>query len=158
MRQIILLILTFLAMQSTAQQSHTHFSHTLETTASTAQIWQVWTDVPNWKSWDDGLKTAELKGVFALNTEGVLTSNKGRKTRFKITEFVDNQSYTFRTQLPLGALYVKRFLTTKDGKTSFTHEVWFTGITKGIFGKALGKDFRKILPDVMNKVKTIAEK
>ncbi len=158
MRNFIIIISTFLSMHTQAQQSNTHFSHTIETTASADKIWQIWTDVSNWKNWDDGLKTAVIQGGFVQNTEGVLTPDKGPKSKFKITEIIPNQSYTFRTKLPLGSLYVKRFLSFKDGKTLFTHEVWFTGILKGVFGRALGRNYRKILPDVMNKIKILAEK
>jgi hypothetical protein len=143
-------------MQTQAQQSNTHFSHSIETNASADKIWQIWTDVPNWKQWDKGLKTAELKGDFQLHTKGVLIPDKGAKAKFVIVEFVDNQSYTFKTNIPFGALYVKRFLSKKGEKTVFTHEVWFTGISKGLFGRLLGKNYRKILPDVMSEIEKIA--
>nr|WP_290926380.1 SRPBCC family protein [Haliscomenobacter sp.] len=138
-------------------QSNTHFSHTLETGASPEKIWQIWSDVPNWNQWDEGLKSAELQGVFALNAAGVLIPDKGPKSKFRITNLEPGHAYTFKTKLPLGALHVKRFLEVKNGRTFFTHEVWFTGITKGIFGNALGKNYRKILPGVMGKIKRIAE-
>ncbi|WP_218921442.1 SRPBCC family protein [Haliscomenobacter hydrossis] len=138
-------------------QSNTHFSHTLETAASPEKIWQIWSDVPNWNQWDEGLKSAELKGAFALNAAGVLIPDKGPKSKFRITNLKAGHSYTFKTKLPLGALHVKRFLEVKQGRTFFTHEVWFTGVSKGIFGNALGKNYRKILPGVMGKIKTIAE-
>lgn len=140
-----------------AQQSNIRFSHTVETSASPEVIWRVWTDVPNWKAWDDGLKTAQLNGPFVANTKGVLIPDKGPRSTFMLTEVIAGQSYTFKTKLPLGALYVKRFLTNQNGKTAFTHEVWFIGLTKGIFGRALGRKYREILPGVMEKIRWIAE-
>lgn len=145
------------SVNALAQQSNTHFSHSLETTASPERIWQVWTDVPNWKSWDKGLKAAELTGPFAAGTTGKLIPDKGPSSRFTLTEVMVGQSYTFRTRLPLGSLYVKRVLSQQNGRTVFTHEVWFKGLTKGIFGRALGKNYRQILPDVMTRIKTLAE-
>ncbi|MBO0934466.1 SRPBCC family protein [Fibrella aquatilis] len=137
--------------------TNTHFSHALETTALPDTIWQLWTDVPNWKLWDDGLKSAVLNGPFAIGSTGILLPDKGPKAHFKLTEVVPGVSYTFRTKLPLGALFVKRYLTSQSGRTTFTHEVWFTGLTKGLFGRALGRRYRAILPTAMTKIKTLAE-
>ena len=57
-----------------------------------------------------------------------------------------------KTKLPLGSLYVKRYL-----KMDGTHEVWFAGLTRGLFAKAFGGKFRGMLPEVLNNIKTIAE-
>jgi hypothetical protein len=158
MQNTLLSLMLLLPALAFAQQSNTRFSHTVETTALPETIWRIWTDVPNWKAWDDGLKTAELNGPFAPGTKGTLIPDKGPKSRFVLTEVMPGQSYTFRTKLPLGALYVKRMLRTQNGKTAFTHEVWFTGLTKGIFGRALGRNYRQILPGVMEKIRVLAEK
>jgi hypothetical protein len=158
MQNTLLIVVLLLSASAFAQQSNTHFSYTIETTAPPEAIWRIWTDVPNWKTWDDGLKTAELDGPFIANTKGALIPDKGPQSRFVLTEVVPGQTYTFRTKLPLGALYVKRLLSMQNGKTAFTHEVWFTGLTKGIFGRALGRNYRQILPGVMEKIRVLAEK
>jgi len=157
MQNTLITFAVLLSAQVLAQESNTHFSHTVETTASPATIWHIWTDVPNWKRWDDGLKSAELNGTFAPGTAGTLIPDKGPKSRFSLTEVVDGQSYTFKTNVPLGALYVKRYIGVRDGKTVFTHEAWFTGATKGIFGRSFGRNYRRILPAVMAKIKALAE-
>ena len=139
------------------KQSNKHFWYSLETSASPEIIWAIWTDVSNWKNWDTGLKDASMKEEFQLHSKGIIISLEDRKSKFKVVEFIDGQSYTIKTKLPLGSLYVKRFLTQENGKTMFTHEVWFKGLTKGIFAKAFGAKFRKLLPDVLRNIKTIAE-
>lgn len=157
MQNSLITLAMLVSVQVLAQQSNTHFSHTVETRASSETIWRIWTDIPNWNIWDDGLKTAELNGPFATGATGRLVPDKGPKTRFSVTEVVPGQSYTFRTALPLGAIYVKRFLSSQNDRTTFTHEVWFTGLTKGIFGRSLGRRYREILPEVMTSIKRIAE-
>jgi len=137
--------------------SNRHFWESRETTASPNQIWSIWMDVPNWKNWDTGLKDAFMEDAFQLNARGTIVSLEGRKSKFQVVEFTEGKSYTFRTKLPLGSLYVKRYLETTSGKTVFTHEVWFTGITRGIFASAFGKKFRKMLPRVVDHVKNLAE-
>ncbi|MEM9364240.1 MAG: SRPBCC family protein [Bacteroidota bacterium] len=158
---IICLTLAFLPLQSSSQTkepSNKHFWNTVETSASPEKIWTIWTDVPNWKKWDSGLKDATLDGPFELNAKGKIISLEGRTSRFKVTECVSGKSYTFKSKLPFGALYVKRYLEVKQGVTFFTHEVWFTGLTGGIFAKRFGPEFRSVLPKVMENIKKIAEK
>ena len=152
--------MTSLAVNLYAQKkepTNKHFWYSLETTASPEAIWQIWTDVPNWKDWDTGLKDASITGAFELEAKGQIISLEGRKSRFEVVEFIEGQSYTYKTKLPLGSLYVKRYLTEEKGKTVFTHEVWFKGLTGAIFAKAFGEKFRNMLPDVLGRIKTIAE-
>ena len=139
------------------EQSSTHFSHSLVTAAPPEKIWSLWTDVANWNKWDDGLKTASLTGPFQAGAKGRLIPDKGPASRFRITDLIPQTSYTFKTKLPLGALYVKRTLSPEGNGTRFTHEIWFTGLSKGIFGKVLGKKYRRILPSVMEKIRELAE-
>lgn len=157
MRYSLLPLAIVLATPALAQQSNTRFSHTVKTSAPPEAIWRVWTDVANWKTWDDGLKTAELNGPFATDTKGILVPDRGPKSTFSLADVDPQHSYIIKTKLPLGTLYVKRFLTTQNGKTIFTHEVWFTGLTRGIFGRALGRNYRALLPGVMEKIRGLAE-
>ncbi|MEM6348191.1 MAG: SRPBCC family protein [Bacteroidota bacterium] len=160
MHQFIFLTLVFFPLALLAQQglpSNKHFWHTVSTEAPKAAIWQVWTDVANWQDWDSGLQSASLDGAFTAGAKGNIISLEGRKSNFKVVEYVEGESYTFKTKLPLGALYVKRSFQEVDGKLNFTHEVWFKGITAGLFAKLFGPNFRAVLPDVMEQVKQIAE-
>lgn len=154
-----LISITFVMTAQAQEKTPTnkHFWHKETTTASPEKIWAIWTDVPNWKTWDQGLKDAEINGNFTLGNKGMIHSLEGRKSKFKVVAFEEGKSYTFKTNLPLGGLYVKRYLTIENGMTHFTHEVWFKGITAGIFAKAFGKDFRKMLPSVLENIKNIAE-
>ncbi len=111
----------------------------------------------NWHEWDTGLRQAELKGEFALNTKGKLLPDRGPKARFKITELEWGKRYTFKTNLPFGGLHVKRYLEVKQGKTHFTHEVWFDGFSGRFFAKRLGAGYRELLPGVLEKIRAIAE-
>ncbi len=163
MKYALFIVLSTFVMTAQAQPKRPvtptakHFWHRVETTASPQTIWSIWTDVPNWHTWDTGLKKAELNESFTLNAKGKLISLEDRTSKFKIVNFQEGQTYTFKTQLPLGGLYVKRYLTIKNGKTYFTHEVWFKGFTAGIFSKMLGGDFKDMLPKVMENIKRIAE-
>ncbi|MDW3194324.1 MAG: SRPBCC family protein [Cytophagales bacterium] len=137
--------------------SNKHFWHSVTTSASGEAIWEIWTDVDQWKSWDSGLQDASIEGPFELNAKGMILSLEGRKSKFQVVAFEPGRSYTFKTNLPLGGLYVKRILAVETGKTTFTHEVWFKGLTGGLFAKSFGPKFREMLPKVMEKIKDLAE-
>lgn len=134
-----------------------HFQHTLSTTASPETIWSIWTNVERWHEWDTGLRQAELKGDFVVGAKGRLLPDKGPKARFKVVAVEAGQSYTFKTQLPFGGLYVKRYLEVREGQTFFTHEVWFGGFSSRFFAKRLGAGYRALLPGVLEKIREMAE-
>lgn len=160
MRSTIFILVISLATTLNAQDNKPtdkHFWYSMNTAASSEAIWSIWTDVPNWKDWDTGLKDASIEGEFDLASEGVIISLEDRKSKFKVVEFVEGQTYTYKTKLPMGSLYVKRYLTEENGKTTFTHEVWFKGLTGRLFSKVFGKKFRRMLPDVLRNIKQIAE-
>ncbi len=145
--------LTFYAQE----MSNQHFWHSEQTQAKAARIWNLWTDVSTWKDWDTGLKNAEMAEAFQLDAKGVITSLEGRKSKFKVVAYVPGKSYTIRTKLPLGNLYVKRYLREENNVVIFTHEVWFSGLTKGLFATIFGGKFRTLLPEVLTNIKTTVE-
>ena len=132
-------------------------SHTLTTQAAPAAIWSAWTNVENWPQWDSELVSAQLSAPFALAAEGQLTPKKGPTSRFYISQLDWGNSYTFTTQLPLCRLHVHRFIT-YGPPLSFTHEVSFEGPLAFAFKLILGKRFQKVLPGVMQQLKTQLEK
>jgi len=156
MKFVFTLILCCMASTLSAQ-SATTFAHTETTSASPESIWHIWTDVPNWHTWDTGLKSAELSGPFELHAKGKLIPDKGPKAKFVISEVNTGSTYTFKTRIPLGWLVVKRTLSTENNLTAFTHEVSFTGPLKGLFAKQLGKRYKAMLPEVMQTIKQQAE-
>ncbi len=134
-----------------------HFWHSTTTGANSDDIWNIWTDVSEWHLWDKGLQSASLEGAFKLGAAGKLVSLNGTTSRFTITEFSDQHSYTFSTALPLARLNVKRFFESNSTETRFTHEVWIDGVLGGVFAILLGKNFMRLLPSVMEEVKRLAE-
>lgn len=151
-------MLSFVTLLSGSSiDSNRHFSHSLTTTMPPSRIWEIWTDVEQWKRWDIGLKDAKLEAPIGLGAKGTILTLKDRKATFKIVEWLEGQTYTYKTRLPLGALYVKRTLSYQNGETVFTHEVWFSGLTAGIFARQFGGSFREMLPQVLANIKTIAE-
>lgn len=139
------------------KQSNHHFSFTVPVNTTATKVWQTLIDVQTWHEWDTEIIEASLEGNFAVNTKGTLTPKSGPKLKFYISEITPFQSYTFNTIMPVGELVIKRSLRVEHEIVYFTDDIAFTGFLKKVFGLMLGGQFRKVLPEVMNKFKTIAE-
>jgi Polyketide cyclase / dehydrase and lipid transport len=133
------------------------FSHTLKTAAPPEQIWAIWTDVKNWSAWDTELVDSRLESSFTLGAIGKLTPKKGRVAAFRVSQLNPGESYTFTVGLPLCRLNVHRYLQLQPDGTYFTHEVSFQGLLAWLFGLLLGRQFKAVLPSIMENVKQIAE-
>ena len=139
------------------KQSNHHFSFSIAVNNTTEKIWQTLIDVPTWQVWDTELKQAQLEGEFRLNAQGTLIPKTGPKLNFHISEYTEYQSYTFKIKMPLGWLVIKRTISTANGINYFTDDIAFTGFLKYVFGFILGRQFKKVLPEVMNNFKKIVE-
>jgi hypothetical protein len=138
-------------------QSNHHFSYTIAINNTVEKVWQTLIDIQLWHKWDTELKEATLESDFALNAKGTFIPKKGPKLKFYISEIIPNKSYTFNTKMPVGELVIKRTLTVENEIVHFTDDIAFTGFLKLVFGFMLGGQFRKVLPEVMENFKKLAE-
>lgn len=139
------------------KQSNSHFSFTVRINNSVEKIWETLIDVSTWHLWDTELIEAKLDGKFEVGAKGTMIPKKGPKLKFYISEMTSNHSYTINTIMPVGELVIKRNLKKAGNEIEFTDDIQFTGFLKTIFGIMLGGQFRKVLPEVLNKFKIIAE-
>jgi hypothetical protein len=139
------------------KQSNSHFSFTINVNNSIEKVWAELIDVPTWHLWDTELMEAKLDGKFEVGVGGLMIPQKGPKLKFYISEVTTHQSYTVNTIMPVGQLIIKRSLTQNGNQVEFTDDIQFTGFLKYVFGFMLGGQFRKVLPEVLNKFKNIAE-
>jgi Polyketide cyclase / dehydrase and lipid transport len=139
------------------KESNHHFSFTITLKSTLEKVWDTLIDVQKWPVWDTELIDSKLEGNFKLGAKGIMTPKKGPKLEFHISEFIQNKTYTIHTKMPIGQFIIKRTLNTENGEVKFTDDIEFSGFFKGIFGFILGKQFRKILPEVLNNFKKLAE-
>lgn len=133
------------------------FSYEITTSASPGRVWTLWTDVSTWKTWDKGLKDAELNQPMRHGSKGKIIPLAGPPASFTVTQFDPNTSYTFVTDLPRAKLTVRRTII-GTLPTRFRHEVSFSGAMAAAFAQQLGPGFRKALPPTMREVAAIAER
>ncbi|MEM6721381.1 MAG: SRPBCC family protein [Bacteroidota bacterium] len=144
-------------MSLAKQQTNYHFHYSILVNASPQKVWDFLIDVNRWKDWDTELHTATLSGNFSVGTKGIIIPKKGPKLQFYISELTPNESYTFVTKMPVGSLRIQRTLKQRGSQIEFTDDIEFTGFFKKIFGYVLGRNFRAVLPEVMENLKRIVE-
>ena len=144
-------------MYDLEKQSNHHFSYTIAINTTLEKVWQTLIDVEKWPVWDTELQSAKLLSDFILEAKGTMIPKKGPKLKFYISEITTNKSYTFNTKMPLGELVIKRTIIEKNNQIFFTDDIKFTGILKKIYGSLLGKGFKKVVPEVMQNFKNLAE-
>ena len=139
------------------KQSNHHFSFTISVNNSMEKVWEALTDVQSWHKWDTEILNATLEGDFVVVAKGTMKPKKGPQLKFYISDLVPNKSYTFNTIMPVGELVIERRLVKVNSEIQFTDDIKFTGFLKYVFGLMLGGQFRKVLPEVMQKFKNLAE-
>ncbi len=144
-------------MSELKKQTNYHFSFSILVNNSQAKVWNYLSDVDKWKDWDTEITEAKLEGKFEIGAKGKLIPKKGPKLNFHISEISPQESYTFKTKMPIGYLEIKRSLKKKGDLIEFTDDIQFTGIMKRVFGIMLGGGFKSLLPEVMENFKKFAE-
>jgi hypothetical protein len=132
-------------------------TYTVMTSASPETIWSIWSDVKNWPRWEPALKSASIKGGFSTDAEGLITADNWPPTQFKITSCQDRFSYTLNTKLPFATMHIRRLIGYNNMKTMITNEVWMEGPLGGFWWRIIGRRYKSMLPQVMERFKRIAE-
>ena len=133
------------------------FSSTQTAKATASDLEKLYQDVENWKNWDTEVEWSKLEGVFVEGSIGQLKAKGSPVLKFEITKIVQGKRFEYQTNVPFGKLVVDHNFEQKGNLVDFTHTVYFTGPLSGILDFALGRGFRKVLPDVLNNIKHILE-
>lgn len=131
--------------------------YTVMTSASPAAIWDIWSDVKNWPNWEPSMRKVSINGALAPQAEGVITSVHWPPRPFRITACQDGFTYTLNTRFPFASMYVRRLIGYNNRKTMITNEVWMEGPLSGFWWRIVGRRYRNMLPQVMDRLKRIAE-
>ena len=138
-------------------QSNYHFNISIAIENTLPRVWGTLIDIESWHIWDTEILSSQLNGNFEVGSKGIMIPKKGPKLSFYISEIIPHKTYTFKTKMPLGWLEIKRTITLENDKVLFTDDIQFTGILKQLYGFMLGKGFIKVLPEVMQNFKKLAE-
>lgn len=138
-------------------QSNYHFNISIAIENTLPKVWETLLDVESWHIWDTEIVSSQLNGNFEVGSKGIMIPKKGPNLSFYISEIIPHKTYSFKTKMPLGWLVIKRTILQKNDSVIFIDDIQFTGILKQLFGLILGKGFIKVLPEVIQNFKKLAE-
>ena len=117
--------------------------------SSPPMVFAQYMKVDTWHEWDKGVKHASLKNALAVGAKGVLKPSKGPQGSFKITEMTRNQSFTTESKLPLCRITFEHTLQASGDNTLVIHTVTFSGLTRFLFSRLIGKQIKNDLPQAL---------
>lgn len=135
----------------------TQFEEQIVIAARPEKVFALYENVAAWSSWDPDVKTSSIEGSFSSGASGSLQPSSGPKVRIKFTEVMPNRSFTVESKLPLCVLRFEHELTLLPSGTNAKHRVTFQGLLSPFFGRVIGSQIRKALPNAMQALKRAAE-
>ena len=133
------------------------FEEQIVIAAQPEKIFALYANVAAWSSWDPDVKTSSIEGSFSSGVSGSLQPSSGPKVRIKFTEVIPDRSFTVESKLPLCVLRFEHELTLLPSGTNAKHRVTFQGLLSPFFGRVIGSQIRKALPNAMQALKRAAE-
>ena len=122
-----------------------------------ATVYAIYTEVEHWNRWDPDTRSASLDGPFAVGSEGVLAPTQGFPVKMKLTEVVQERSFTVECKAPLCVMRFDHELTPDGPGVTVLHRVSFSGPLAWLFGRLVGSRVRLGLPVTMQGLKRYAE-
>jgi carbon monoxide dehydrogenase subunit G len=133
------------------------FEETVHVGKTPAEIFALYQDVNNWPTWDPEIITSSIDGPFKTGMTGFLKPRSGPKSKFTLTEVVQDKSFTARTKLPLCSMYFEHELVPEPSGTKVLHRIVFKGFLAPVFGRLIGKKLHKELSHTMQSLKQEVE-
>lgn len=133
------------------------FEEQIVIAAPPEKVFALYENVTAWSSWDPDVKTSSIEGSFSSGASGSLQPSSGPKARIKFTEVMPNRSFTVETKLPLCVMRFEHELTLLPSGTNAKHRVTFQGLLSPFFGRVIGSQIRKGLPNTLQGLKRAAE-
>lgn len=135
-----------------------HFQEQVVVGASPETVFSIYENVEGWCQWDPDVESASIAGGFVSGTIGKLKPTKGPPVRMQLTEVTRNRSFTDETMLPLCRMKFEHDLIPEGQATRVIHRVSFSGPLAFFFGRVIGKQVRRGLPEALRRLKAQAER
>lgn len=134
-----------------------HTEVRIESKASREHIWQLWKDVEHWNRWDKSVEYSTIEGEFTAGTKGTLKPKGGPKTKFRITESIEERCFINVSKLPLCTIKFIHQIDNLGNRIAVTHRIEIRGPLSSFFSRIMGKNIKKELPIAVNNLIEIAE-
>jgi len=122
------------------------------------KVFALYADVKSWASWDPEVKSASIDGSFVSGSAGILAPTKGPKAKIFFTEIIPNRSFTVESKLPFCVMRFEHEISeATDNTTKVVHRISFNGLMSPFFGRVIGSQIRKGLPQTLQGLKHAVE-
>lgn len=148
---VLLLLIAPVALFAQAGKGKT-FSQSVRLNSSTEQAWANLIDFKTFKDWDTDIVDVRCGEELSENLVCKAISAEGTVFEVEITAWEPGKSYTLRTKLSSGNLYIKRTLE-GDEVATLNETVWFKGISRKTFEKYKGTNYDQTIARRVNAFK-----
>lgn len=119
--------------------------------ADIQKIWTLYSDVTKWSLWDKSVKSVQLFGPFCAGTCGIMEMADGSRLPIVITECLDKQSFTIKSELGPITVTLGHLLKENDDSVNITHTLTIEGGEENQM-KGMGKGIAAGIPDCLQKL------
>ncbi|MCA9347685.1 SRPBCC family protein [Candidatus Saccharibacteria bacterium] len=132
------------------------YSQSIEINASIQTIWKIMTDIENWPSWNEDIKSATLNGKLTIGT--TFTWKSGPGTITSTLEAVNKPNLLGWSGKLFGikAVHIWKIKSVK-GKSIVTTEESWSGLYASLFKRRSKKTLIKAIDTGLNRLKSAAE-
>ncbi len=133
------------------------FQQEIIISAKPETIFAIYENVDGWCQWDAEVQSSSIAGDFVPGAKGTLKPTKGPAVKLWLTRVEKNRSFTSETALPLCKMQFEHQLTPEGKTTQVLHRVSFSGPFAFFFGRVIGNQIGRGLPEALEKLKAAAE-
>ena len=131
----------------------------VKTTATADAVWKIWSKPESWTDWDDGLEWVKFDGPLVAGSKGKMKPKGAGPVEFFTLEVSPGRGFSDRTLLPLAKMdFIHRYTPLPEGGGHISHRVEISGPLSFLFGRVIGKNIQKGLPEAMRKLASLAER
>ena len=134
------------------------FEQSIDISAKPETVFSTYTNVSKWPEWDSELEAASIDGDFIVGTFGKVKPKGDSECKIELTEVTQNRSFAMECRLPLCKMHFIHLMTPIESGTKVVNKVVFTGLLSPLFGRLIGKEINKGLPDSLLGLKQHIEK
>lgn len=134
------------------------FEQSIEISVEPKVVFAEYQKVSDWPKWDPETQSASIDGNFVKGTTGKIKPKGAPESKMQLIEVSPDRSFTVECKLPFCKMHFIHLMNPIDSGTQVINQVVFTGFLAPLFGRLIGKDINKSLPDSLKGLKNHIEK
>jgi Polyketide cyclase / dehydrase and lipid transport len=133
-------------------------SHKATSSASPSAFYRRWVDHASWSEWSPDTEWVRLSGPVQKGAHGTLKPQGGPKVKFVIKELRPDREYTDTNYLPGARLIFQHTAQPTPDGCELEVTVTMEGPLARVWALLIGKNFRKSVPEDLDRLIKLAER